>query len=177
MVTQWRTTPVAVDWNQDGLQDLIMLDHEGYLAFFQRVKRSDGLVLMPGARIFRRRVSGAADTPGDSVADPLLRFSSGEAGRSGRRKLCVVDWDGDGDLDLLVNSINATLLENVETRDGQTIFADRGPLGTRKLAGHTTSPTTVDWNRDGVPDFLVGAEDGRLYYLPHSDCTMQSSPQ
>jgi hypothetical protein len=32
------------------------------------------------------------------------------------------------------------------------------------LAGHTTSPTTVDWDRDGVRDLLVGAEDGRFYY-------------
>ena len=31
LLTQWRTTPVVVDWNKDGLNDLIMLDHEGYL--------------------------------------------------------------------------------------------------------------------------------------------------
>ena len=29
LLTQWRTTPVAVDWNRDGLTDLVMLDHEG----------------------------------------------------------------------------------------------------------------------------------------------------
>ena len=34
LATQWRTTPCVVDWNQDGLNDLVMLDHEGYLAFF-----------------------------------------------------------------------------------------------------------------------------------------------
>jgi len=39
------------------------------------------------------------------------------------------------------------------------------------LAGHTTSPTTVDWDRNGIPDLLVGAEDGFLYYMrnPHAD--------
>ena len=36
LATQWRTTPVAIDWNRDGLHDLVMLDHEGYLAFFER---------------------------------------------------------------------------------------------------------------------------------------------
>ncbi|MFY8058452.1 MAG: FG-GAP repeat domain-containing protein, partial [Planctomycetaceae bacterium] len=36
LLTQWRTTPVAVDLNRDGLMDLVMLDHEGYLAFFER---------------------------------------------------------------------------------------------------------------------------------------------
>ena len=40
----------------------------------------------------------------------------------------------------------------------------RGPLDATVLAGHTTSPTVVDWDRDGVPDLLVGAEDGYFYY-------------
>ena len=40
-----------------------------------------------------------------------------------------------------------------------------GNLDTLNLAGHDTSPTTVDWNNDGIPDLLVGAEDGHFYYL------------
>ncbi len=32
------------------------------------------------------------------------------------------------------------------------------------LAGHTTSPTTVDWDKDGILDLLIGAEDGYFYY-------------
>ena len=43
LLTQWRTTPVAVDWNKDGLMDLVMLDQEGYLAFFERAKVDDKL--------------------------------------------------------------------------------------------------------------------------------------
>ena len=38
LVTQWRTTPIVVDWDKDGLMDLVMLDHEGYFAFFKRKK-------------------------------------------------------------------------------------------------------------------------------------------
>src|SRR5690606_24292769 len=34
--------------------------------------------------------------------------------------------------------------------------------------GHTTSPTIVDWNEDGVPDLLLGAEDGHFYYLENT---------
>jgi hypothetical protein len=44
------------------------------------------------------------------------------------------------------------------------IFRDRGPLSGLKLAGHTTSPTVVDWNDNGIPDLLLGAEDGLFYY-------------
>ena len=60
---------------------------------------------------------------------------------------------------------NINLMENVATVDGITRFEDRGALHPRKLAGHTTCPTPVDWNRDGIPDLLAGAEDGRFYYL------------
>jgi len=152
LVTQWRTTPVVVDWDDDGLNDLVMLDHEGYLAWFQRQRRAAGLVLLPGRRIF-------SDGQGD------VRLNARDAGGSGRRKLCIVDWDGDGRLDVLVNSANVNLLRNHGTRDGKVLLIDEGPLADRKLAGHTTSPTTVDWNGDGVRDLLIGAEDGRLYYL------------
>jgi len=79
-------------------------------------------------------------------------------------KLVDYDGDGDGDLDLLVNSVNVSLLENMETRNGMVIFRDRGPLSGLKLAGHTTSPAVVDWNGNGIPDLLVGTEDGLFYY-------------
>ena len=52
LLTQWRTTPVAVDWNHDGLIDLVMLDQEGYLAFFERARRNGKLVLLPPKRVF-----------------------------------------------------------------------------------------------------------------------------
>jgi hypothetical protein len=175
LATQWRTTPCVVDWNHDGLNDLVMLDQEGYLAFYQREKRDGDLVLLPGKRIF---ASGAIDNrqiPGGTSSRNLLRLSSGEAGKSGRRKLCLVDWDHDGDLDLLVNSVNISLLRNTGTEDGTTFFQDEGPLGERKLAGHTTSPTVVDWDNDGVPDLLAGAEDGHFYYLPNTP-TAERSP-
>lgn len=52
LVTQWRTTPFAIDWNQDGLTDLILMDHEGYLCFYERFEMNDELWLKPGKRIF-----------------------------------------------------------------------------------------------------------------------------
>ncbi|RAV30350.1 FG-GAP repeat domain-containing protein [Sinomicrobium soli] len=152
--TQWRTTPFATDWNRNGLTDLIMLDHEGYLAFYERFKNDDGeLYLKPGKRIFK-------DENGSD-----LRLSANKAGGSGRRKLTFTDWDGDGDLDLLVNGKNVDFYENTGDKDGQVRFENRGPVSPQRLAGHTTSPTTVDWDGDGVRDLLVGAEDGHLYWL------------
>jgi len=33
------------------------------------------------------------------------------------------------------------------------------------MASHDVSPTAVDWDGDGVPDLLCGAEDGHFYFL------------
>ncbi len=87
------------------------------------------------------------------------------AGASGRRKLCVVDWDGDGRLDLLANAANAIFYRQTAHSDDLWEFEDRGPLAAKNIEGHDVSPTTVDFNDDGVPDFLGGAEDGHFYYL------------
>lgn len=153
LVTQWRTTPCVDDLNGDGLNDLMMLDHEGYLAYYERTRRDGELTLLPGQRVFM-----------DEEGRPL-RLNDGEAGRSGRRKLALVDWNGDGKRDLLVNGASADLLLNVSETAGEWRFRAAGTIDGRKLAGHTTAPATVDWNNDGTPDLLVGAEDGFLYYL------------
>ena len=152
LVTQWRTTPVVVDWTEDGLNDLVMLDHEGYLVLFERERSEENLLLLPPRRLFGEK-------------EGFLRLNSGQAGRSGRRKLCCVDWDGDGLRDFLVNGKSVQFLKNLGMRDGLHVFRNEGEMVERRLAGHTTSPTTVDWNRDGIPDLLVGAEDGFLYYM------------
>lgn len=157
LATQWRTTPVAVDWTGNGLTDLIMLDHEGYLALFKRVDRKGTLVLLPGERVFRL----------EGTSDPL-RLNARSRGGSGRRKIAIADFDSDGRLDLLVDGENADMYRNLRDENGVTIFQDRVPMDTRRLAGHDTSPTVIELDGDGVPELLVGAEDGFLYHRKNS---------
>ncbi len=167
LATQWRTTPVVVDWNGDRLPDLVMLDTEGYLAWWPRARRGGKLVLLPPRRVFYSPGPSAFDSR-HRVRQPgpgLLRLNDGWAGKSGRRKLHVVDWDGDGRLDLLVNSTSVHWLKNAGRQQGRWHLVPQGALCPRRLAGHTTSPTTVDWDRDGVPQLLIGAEDGHLYWV------------
>jgi hypothetical protein len=171
LVTQWRTTPAVADVNGDRLPDLVMLDSEGYLAFFERVDHGGGrLGLRLGRRVFATPTRAAfnANHVAQGEDGGLIRLNVDRAGKSGRRKLCIADWDGDGKLDLLVNSQNVNILRQITSNDrGDLLFRDLGPVGSRILAGHDTAPAVVDWNRDGTLDLLVGAEDGHFYYLEH----------
>ncbi len=149
-LTQWRTTPVLVDFDEDDHLDLVMLDQEGYLT----LRRSMG----PAERIFV-----------DPTGQPL-QLNPASCGRSGRVKMAVVDWDGDGRRDLLVNSENATWYRNLGRNGEKVTLAKIGNLADRNVAGHTSSPTTGDFSGDGKPDLLVGSENGRIYYIEHDQC-------
>ena len=161
LTTQWRTTPVVTDWNKDGRPDLVMLDHEGYLTLWERQSLSSGGFLSPPRRVL-------LDKDGQA-----LRFNPGLGGRSGRRKLCVFDWDGDGQLDILANSQNSAFHRQLEKTNAGWTFAPPVNVSDRNIEGHDTSPTTVDWDGNGVRDLLIGAEDGRLYFLRNPRSTSQ----
>ena len=141
-----------------------MLDQEGFLAFFERAVRDGRRVLLHPTRIFC-----------DEKGEPL-QFNKGVAGRSGRRKLCIADWDGDGRLDILINSKNAEFWRQTETKDGRHRFENKGNLHMKNIEGHDVSPTVVDFDDDGIPDFIGGAEDGYLYYLRNPRSAVPETP-
>jgi len=153
LLTQWRTTPVTVDWDKDGLVDLVMLDQEGYLSFFQRAARDGKRVLLHPKRVFC-----------DAKGAPL-QLNPRRGGHSGRRKLCLTDWDGDGKCDLLVNGGSVEFWRQVGEGSGRWSFSNTGSVSSTVLAGHTTHPTVVDFDGNGILDLVVGAEDGHFYFL------------
>ena len=153
LLTQWRTTPYAVDFNSDGLTDLIMLDVEGYLSFFERYRDNSGELKLASPKHTLVDASGAP-----------LRFNSSRAGGSGRRKICIVDYNGDGLLDILANGKNADLYLQVPSKDELSRFVLVGEIDPLPIKGHSSSPTVVDFNNDGVLDPFIGAEDGHFYY-------------
>jgi len=154
---------MAVDWNKDGHCDLVMLDHEGFLVWFEQSSKG----LFPGKRIFNG-VENASRFDGNSKPqigrEGPLQLNVGIAGKSGRRKLALVDWDGDSNLDLLANSTSCDWFQGRPVAEGY-LLKRVSPISDQKLAGHDTAPTTVDFDANGVPDLVLGAEDGRLYYL------------
>ena len=177
LVTQWRTTPYMIDIpldedgdgvaTGDGLVDLVIMDQEGYLSFFQRYRDTDGtLKLKEGQRIFK-----AAD--GTSA----LRFSANSEGKSGKIAYLLADYDMDGDLDIIRNnSVNMGVFRNISTTPGTYVFQEYYSTGvhSRMLSDHTPAPTICDWNQDNVPDLLIGTMDGHLYYMTNNEIT--SSP-
>jgi VCBS repeat protein len=155
LLTQWRTTPRAVDWDRDGLPDLVMLNHQGYLSFFRRARVSGELRLLPPERIF---------------VEPNGRFlnlSAGRAGRSGRRKIDFADWDADGDLDLITDSDEGPVWYENQGSQQKPVMRLRGKLVSAALPGHNPTPNLADWNGDGGLDLMIGAEDGFFYYYDH----------
>lgn len=154
LMTQWRTTPCALDWTGDGLVDLVMLDTEGYLALYERARRDGELVLLPPKRVFYYQSDG----------NPI-RLNAKTEGQSGRRKFCFCDVDGDGKLDLIVNAWNVDVIRQVHEADGRWYFAAPERMAERRLAGHSTCPTATDFDGDGKEEILLGAEDGFFYPL------------
>ncbi len=169
LVTQWRTMPCAIDWNGDGLMDLVTLDQEGYLALFERRRRADGkLELLPGKRVFW----GDGVSEYDQSGRPLnkksgpLRLNATHGGASGRRTFCFTEPVGNEPRHLLVNSVNINFLRGLgRNAEGYWVFRDEGPISDQRLAGHSTSPTIVHWGPDRKPSLLTGAEDGFFYHV------------
>lgn len=156
-LTQWRTTPVAIDFDGDDELDLVMMDQDGYLT------------LRPSLAESSRAFLTEQLTP--------LRLNAGTCGGSGRVKLAVVDWDQDGRMDLLTNSENATWYRNVKDHNGKYVMKKVGNVARRNVAGHTSSPAVCDFDDDGVPDLLVGSENGRIYHIKHDECVSFTSEQ
>lgn len=172
LVTQWRTTPQLIDWNGDGLLDLVMLDQEGYLSLFTRKKDGSGrLILSPPQRVFWGEGVSAYDGSGrpQNEVSGLLRMNVRQAGGSGRRTFTFYDWDGDGVLDLLVNSAtNVNVLRGLgQDAAGRWKFEDIGSVSQQLLAAHSTTPTIANW--EGKSYLVVGAEDGFFYYMAVPD--------
>lgn len=164
LLAPWRTSPLMMDVNEDGLNDLVMLDHEGFLAVYPRIKVEDQWMLSHPQRNFVY--------PDGS---PIL-LNQRQGSSSGRLKITFHDWDGDGLEDLIVSSKPAVdWMKNKGKKDGKIVLEYMGRVLSQTLMGHTDGPVVSDFNKDGVPDLLVGTETGQFYYWERSDYNITST--
>lgn len=85
------------------------------------------------------------------------------------------DLDGDGDKDIILGyeGGNVWFAENIGTNTNPSfnghvpILFDGGEIDVYKVikAGGRARENVVDYNSDGVPDILVGCEDGIVYFF------------
>jgi len=166
----WRVRPGAADFSGDGLPDLVTLDRDLDLAIFRRVGREDLSGLLPGEKLRYE--------DGDVIKTHGVYTPGGGDGR-GRTKIDVVDWDGDGRIDLVLgvgpqhhSAFKASYLllcrnvgtnaEPVFKRPEILLYDDDGePL---EFWRHGVHPAVVDWDGDGKWEVVVGADKGNIWY-------------
>ncbi len=145
-----RFGPQVVDFDGDGRQDVISGDWVGRVILFRR--QADGTF--------------AAGEPIKDREDKELRTDYGASA-------FACDWDGDGDLDLLIgietaDKCNVLLLRNTGTRAKYQYGAPEKVQAAGKdiiAVGGYAGPVAADWDGDGKLDLVLGAGDGSVVWF------------
>jgi FG-GAP-like repeat len=89
--------PVVADWDRDGKPDLIVGSDDGDVVWFPNIGTTKAPKLGPARTLVPKSVAAVGSRPAPGP---------GEWGT--RVKPCVVDWDGDGKLDLLIGDYGSS---------------------------------------------------------------------
>jgi hypothetical protein len=138
-----------VDWNGDGVFDLLVGDGEGNVWLFRNVGSKTDFRLAPGERV--------------KVGRTELRAGTGNT------TACFVDMTGDGKRDLIVAHSDDQVLVCVnQGAAGEPEFDGVAPLSGRdgtefRLPNGCGARIDVgDWDGDGLPDILAGGYLGSI---------------
>ncbi len=151
------SVPSFVDWNNDGLCDLIVGEGSGGYPAKVRIYLNEGTPSAPAFADYLYAQSGNED---------LICEGSGCLGLFPR----VVYWNDDDLKDLLIGQADGTIMIFLN------VGADPAPVfdaGTYLQVGETGSkididigaratPIAVDWNNDGKKDLVVGSLNGTV---------------
>lgn len=163
----FRAQPAPIDWNHDGLPDLVAGasagrerndGHDIAVSLYLRYRSPDGSLKLKAPQPFRL-------TNGQELRTPIPYHHGFEA----------IDWDGDGKLDLFSSEKSQVVLyRNTGSGMERQVMRYYGrPL---TVSHHETSISAVDWGGDGRLDLVLGGESGWVYYFHRAGLDAQSSP-
>jgi hypothetical protein len=141
-----------VDYNEDGMLDIVVGDRNGYVTFFRRT----------GSGIHDLTSEGHVGT---TDADIDVGTNSGPF---------IVDWNEDGLLDMIVG--------RESTAGGSVwLYLNSGTVGNPVWTTYTavnvggspiaysrSIPHVIDLNLDGKKDMVIGEDYGHIYYLENT---------
>jgi hypothetical protein len=139
------SAPSFVDWDGDGDLDLVSGERYGTLLAW----RNTGSATEP------------AFTAVTGIANPFNGIDVGYASTPS-----FVDWDGDGDLDLIAGEQHGTLLAWRNTGSAMApefaaVTGSENPFDGFDV-DYLSTPSFVDWDGDGDLDLVSGANSGTL---------------
>jgi hypothetical protein len=152
--------PRFVDLNGDGIRDFVSNSYDPGTCFYFRGR---------GDHTFE-----ASQELADSSGTPVRTAPQQQQTQQSFGSFYTpVDWDADGDFDLLIGCFDGNL--KVRMNDGTAtaaafatenvdVQADGEPL---KVSAHCC-PTVADWDGDGLWDLVVGSDDGSVTWFKNA---------
>ncbi len=164
-----------MDFNNDGLKDLVAGDTEGHVWFFANNGTPTQPRLAAGVRMSAEGTQIKGTSPRyEKGPDGAYRAVANAKDVMGiYSKLHVADWDGDGLLDVLVGQdspqgqSNIVWYRNVGTAKEPKLAA-AVVLDILKQPLSRPSPYVVDWDGDGKRDLLLGLEMNGVMFLKNN---------
>jgi hypothetical protein len=170
LIGPWRQQPGIGNFTDDAVPDIIIQDPDLDLALYRRAGGDDLSALMPGEKLRYE--------DGTTIKTHGIYSPDGGDGR-GRTKINVVDWDGDGLMDLLIGTgpqhgspwrgSFVLFFKNVGTN--QEPLFKRPDILLWDTAGsplefwrHGVHMAPVDWDGDDKFELIAGADHGHIWY-------------
>ncbi len=158
--------PAFLDYNADGLLDLVIGNTTFYQPFGDKAPR-----------IYLFENTGTSTSPKfNLVDDDYLEFSQYSGTNNYAPSPTFGDLDNDGDLDVLIGEKSGGFFygENTAGPGNPVAFGNLQFEYMGLDVGQNSVPQIVDLDRDGLPDIVVGERVGKVSYF-HNEGT-QNAP-